>query len=244
MSPRGRRQYDAHPGSRAGQPCHVDLGVAFVQRRQLDTYPRRDPHWLARVDRSSTLSSRHRVFDHSWWVTGRVATSQPTEPRWAPSTPPAEQVLWRWAVEQLPGGAIVLPLVAMTVGHGGKTQEAEVDLVIVDPTFGMTIVEAKGGTVYHDASRVGDKALRIIAAATNISGMGSSVTSDIASTPTANSSPAVDGWYLRTPSCHQSIAASRHVRCSAVVRFCALCCEQLRIGNSEASELEQRGDLG
>lgn len=62
-------------------------------------------------------------------------------------------MLWRWAVEQLPDGVVVLPQVAMTVGHGGKTQEAEIDLVIVDPTFGLTIVEVKGGTVYYDASR-------------------------------------------------------------------------------------------
>jgi hypothetical protein len=62
-------------------------------------------------------------------------------------------MLWRWTVEQLPDGVVVLPQVAMTVGHGGRTQEAEADLVIVDPTFGVTIVEVKGGTVYYDASR-------------------------------------------------------------------------------------------
>ena len=79
-----------------------------------------------------------------------MARSRPEEPRWSPSTPPAEQSLWHWAVEQLPDEVFVLPQVAMTVGRGGRAQEAEADLVIVDPSFGVTVVEVKGGTIYYD----------------------------------------------------------------------------------------------
>jgi hypothetical protein len=80
-----------------------------------------------------------------------MGTSVPAEPRWAPDTPPAEQTLWRWAVEQLDDRVLVLPQVAMTVGRGGRVEEAEVDLVLVDPEHGVTVVEAKGGTLSYDA---------------------------------------------------------------------------------------------
>jgi hypothetical protein len=80
-----------------------------------------------------------------------MGTSVPAEPRWAPDTPPAEQTLWRWAVEQLHDRVLVLPQVAMTVGRGGRVEEAEADLVLVDPAHGVTVVEVKGGTLSYDA---------------------------------------------------------------------------------------------
>jgi hypothetical protein len=82
-----------------------------------------------------------------------MATPVPAEPRWAPDTPPAEQALWRWAVEQLDDRVRVLPQVAMTIGSGGRVEEAEADLVLVDPDHGLTVVEAKGGTISYDAAR-------------------------------------------------------------------------------------------
>lgn len=82
-----------------------------------------------------------------------MGTSIPPEPRWAPDTSPAERALWRWAVDQLDDRVLVLPQVAMTVGQGGRTQEAEADLVLLDPDHGVTVVEAKGGTVSYDARR-------------------------------------------------------------------------------------------
>ncbi len=82
-----------------------------------------------------------------------MATSIPAEPRWAPDSSPAEQVLWRWAVDQLDEHVLVLPQVAMTLGQGGRTEEAEADLVLVDPEHGVTVVEVKGGTLSYDARR-------------------------------------------------------------------------------------------
>jgi hypothetical protein len=80
-----------------------------------------------------------------------MATSIPAEPRWAPDSAPAEQALWRWAVEQLDDRILVLPQVAMTLGRGGRTEEAEADLVLIDPEHGVTVVEVKGGTLSYDA---------------------------------------------------------------------------------------------
>jgi hypothetical protein len=80
-----------------------------------------------------------------------MATSVPAEPRWAPDSAPAERALWRWAVEQLDDRVLVLPQVAMTVGSGGRVEEAEADLVLVDPDHGVTVVEVKGGTLSYDA---------------------------------------------------------------------------------------------
>ncbi len=82
-----------------------------------------------------------------------MASSVPHEPRWEPDTPPAEIALWRWAVGQLGPEVRVLPQVAMTVGGGGRTEEAEADLVILDPEHGVTVVEVKGGTVSYDATQ-------------------------------------------------------------------------------------------
>lgn len=77
----------------------------------------------------------------------------PAEPRWAPDSSPAEQALWRWAVEQLPGEVVVLPQVALALGSGGRVEEAELDLVLLDGSHGITVVEVKGGTLTYDAAR-------------------------------------------------------------------------------------------
>jgi hypothetical protein len=82
-----------------------------------------------------------------------VGRSVPEHPRWAPGSVPAETALWRWAVEQLDDRVLVVPQVAMTVGHGGRTREAEADLVLLDPDHGVTLVEVKGGTLDYDARR-------------------------------------------------------------------------------------------
>jgi hypothetical protein len=82
-----------------------------------------------------------------------VARSVPREPRWAPGTAPAEETLWRWAVDQLPDRVLVLPQVAISVPTGGRYEEAEADLVLIDPRAGLTVVEAKGGTVSYDGRR-------------------------------------------------------------------------------------------
>ena len=83
-----------------------------------------------------------------------MGTPVPDEPRWAPDAAPAERTLWRWAVEQLDDRVLVLPQVAMTVGRGGRTREAEADLILIDPERGVTVVEVKGGTLSYDAHRV------------------------------------------------------------------------------------------
>lgn len=82
-----------------------------------------------------------------------MARSVPAEPRWEPDTPPAEVDLWRWAVGQLDAAVLILPQVALTVPSGGRYEEAEADLVLVDPGLGVTVVEVKGGTVSYDARR-------------------------------------------------------------------------------------------
>lgn len=82
-----------------------------------------------------------------------MGTSVPEEPRWAEDAAPAERSLWWWAVEQLDERVLVLPQVAMTVGSGGRTREAEADLVLIDPDHGVVVVEVKGGTISYDARR-------------------------------------------------------------------------------------------
>lgn len=84
---------------------------------------------------------------------GRVATSRPAQPRWTPDAPPAEKLLWGWAVDQLDDEVLVLPQVAMTLPDNGRPEEAELDLVLIDPQAGVTVVEVKGGTVSYDADR-------------------------------------------------------------------------------------------
>lgn len=52
--------------------------------------------------------------------------------------------LWRWVIDQLPDRVIVLPQVVMTIGRGGRPEEAEADLVLVDPSFGVTVLAVNG----------------------------------------------------------------------------------------------------
>ena len=82
-----------------------------------------------------------------------MGRSLPAEPRWTPDTVPAERALWRWALAQLDGSVLVLPQVSMTIGGGGRVEEAEADLVLIDPAHGVTVVEVKGGTLSYDAVR-------------------------------------------------------------------------------------------
>ncbi len=81
-----------------------------------------------------------------------MATGQPAEPRWG-DAPPAEKTFFRWAVEQLPDGVLVLPSVMLSIPGRGAPVERELDLVIIDPDAGVTVVEVKGGTVSFDAKR-------------------------------------------------------------------------------------------
>lgn len=90
---------------------------------------------------------------HRRWGGHGVGRSLPVEPRWTPDTVPAERSLWRWAVGQLDERVLVLPQVAMTIGGGGRLEEAEADLVLIDPAHGVMVVEVKGGTISYDASR-------------------------------------------------------------------------------------------
>ncbi len=82
-----------------------------------------------------------------------MGTSVPAEPLWGPGTAPGEKALWRWAVDQLPDSVRVLPQVAMTVAGRGATEEAEIDLVLLDPDGGVTAVEVKSGTISYDGRR-------------------------------------------------------------------------------------------
>lgn len=81
-----------------------------------------------------------------------MGTPVPTEPRWSSDASPAEKQLWRWAVEQLPDRVLVLPQVAMRLAEKGKTTEAEIDLVLLDPEAGVTLVEVKGGSMGYSSS--------------------------------------------------------------------------------------------
>jgi hypothetical protein len=60
--------------------------------------------------------------------------------------------LWRWAVEQLDDRIMVLPQVLLTVPDRGRPQEAEIDLVLLDPEHGVTVVEVKGGRMHYDGA--------------------------------------------------------------------------------------------
>lgn len=80
-----------------------------------------------------------------------MGTSVPVAPRWV-DAPPAEQQLWRWAVEQLDDRVLVLPQVLMTVPDRGRAQEAELDLVLIDPDHGVLVVEVKGGRMHYDGA--------------------------------------------------------------------------------------------
>ena len=82
-----------------------------------------------------------------------MATSVPAEPRWSDSVSPAEKALWRWAVDQLDERVLVLPQVAITMRQKGRPEEAEIDLLLIDPEGGIVIVEVKGGRIRYDATQ-------------------------------------------------------------------------------------------
>jgi hypothetical protein len=82
-----------------------------------------------------------------------VGTPVPPEPRWSDSASPAEQALWRWAVDQLDDRILVLPQVAITMREKGRPDEAEIDLLLIDPEGGVVIVEVKGGRIRYDAKQ-------------------------------------------------------------------------------------------
>ena len=75
------------------------------------------------------------------------------EPRWSDNAPPAEKALYAAVRDALPGHVAVIPQVMMTVDGRGRPEEAEADLVIVDPSHGVLIVEVKGGTLSYDPTR-------------------------------------------------------------------------------------------
>lgn len=75
------------------------------------------------------------------------------EPRWSDSAPPAEKALYAAVRDALPDHVAVIPQVMMTVDGRGRPEEAEADLVIVDPSHGVLIVEVKGGTLSYDPAR-------------------------------------------------------------------------------------------
>ncbi len=82
-----------------------------------------------------------------------MGTSIPPDPRWSAQTSKAEKALWRWAVDQLDDRVLVLPQVAITLREKGRPDEAEIDLLLVDPEGGIVIVEVKGGRIRYDAKQ-------------------------------------------------------------------------------------------
>ena len=79
-----------------------------------------------------------------------MALSVPSQPVWPVDASPAERALWSWAVDQLDDDVLVLPGVRLTDVRAGQ-RDAEVDLVIIDPAWGVLAVEVKGGSVSYDA---------------------------------------------------------------------------------------------
>ena len=82
---------------------------------------------------------------------GYMGTAVPSEPRWSTQTSRAEKALWRWAVDQLDDRILVIPQVAITMREKGRPDEAEIDLLLIDPKGGIVIVEVKGGRIRYDA---------------------------------------------------------------------------------------------
>ncbi|HUG85359.1 MAG TPA: NERD domain-containing protein/DEAD/DEAH box helicase [Euzebya sp.] len=72
-------------------------------------------------------------------------------PRWSPETSPSEQLLYDRIREALGEEVAILPQVMLSVGERGRLQEAEADLVLVDPSHGVIVIEVKGGTLSYDA---------------------------------------------------------------------------------------------
>jgi hypothetical protein len=73
----------------------------------------------------------------------------PPEPIWPADASPAEQALGCWAVEQLLERVRVLPGAHLTDVSDGQ-RDAGVDLVLIDPEWGVLVVEVKGGAVCYD----------------------------------------------------------------------------------------------
>jgi predicted kinase len=82
-----------------------------------------------------------------------MGTSIPPDPRWSAQTSKAEKALWRWALDQLDDRVLVLPQVAITLREKGRPDEAEIDLLLIDPEGGIVIVEVKGGRIRYDAKQ-------------------------------------------------------------------------------------------
>ncbi len=82
-----------------------------------------------------------------------MGTSVPPDPRWSDSTPPGEIDFHRWAVDHLPDRVLVLPQVLLTVSDGGRAREAELDLVLIDPEAGVTVIEVKDGVMSRTSGR-------------------------------------------------------------------------------------------
>ena len=82
-----------------------------------------------------------------------MGTPIPPDPRWSSSASSAERALWRWAVDQFDDRILVLPQVAITMREKGRPDEAEIDLLLIDPDGGVVIVEVKGGRIRYDAKQ-------------------------------------------------------------------------------------------
>lgn len=72
-----------------------------------------------------------------------MATSGPPEPLWPAEASPAEQALWRWAIERLPDRVRVLSGVHLTDLRDGQ-RDCEVDVVLIDPDWGVQVVSRPG----------------------------------------------------------------------------------------------------
>src|SRR5690606_5930529 len=66
---------------------------------------------------------------------------------------PAERMLYEHVAAAVGDRAIILNEVMLSVPDRGRLDEAEADLVLVDPEHGVLVVEVKGGTVAYDANR-------------------------------------------------------------------------------------------
>lgn len=75
-----------------------------------------------------------------------MARSYPQSPS---HTSDAERQVWRWVVDALDDDVTVVSNVLLTRG----SSDAEADLVLVDPSWGIVVVEVKGGTVGYRGGR-------------------------------------------------------------------------------------------
>ncbi|WP_370287770.1 NERD domain-containing protein [Nocardioides sp.] len=60
---------------------------------------------------------------------------------------PSEQEVWRRLCDTLPAGSVVLPNLRLT----DQEKDHEADLVLLIPGSAVTVLEVKGGSVWHDA---------------------------------------------------------------------------------------------